>query len=56
MKTFFKNIKHVWIYNAELEEITKDDLKQFGDNLRRLWLYGNQIEVIESDLFEYKEG
>lgn len=50
---FFENIESVAIYQANLKEITKDDLKQFGGNLKNLWLTENEIEVIESDLFEF---
>lgn len=49
---FFKNIERVEINAADLKEITKDDLKQFGDNLKELWLVDNEIEVIRADLFE----
>lgn len=47
----YRNIERVKIYGANLREITKDDLEQFGDKLKSLWLYNNKIEVIESDLF-----
>jgi Leucine-rich repeat (LRR) protein len=50
---FFKNIDNVWVNSAELKEISKDDLKQFGEKLKVLNLFSNEIEVIEGDLFEF---
>jgi hypothetical protein len=50
---FFKNIDTVWITSGNLQEISKDDLKQFGGNLKHLWLSQNQIKIIEGDLFEF---
>lgn len=52
----FKNIERVKIYGANLREITKDDLEQFGDKLKSLWLYNNKIEVIEGDLFSFNKN
>lgn len=49
---FFKNIDCIDIQHSNLQEIKKDDLKEFGDKLRKLYLTYNQIRVIESDLFE----
>jgi hypothetical protein len=50
---FFRNIEKVQIYHGKLQEITKEDLKQFGDKLQELWLGYNKIRVIEGDLFEF---
>lgn len=50
---FFKNLQTLYITIAELQEITKDDLKEFGGNLKNLWIYKNEIRVIEADLFEF---
>lgn len=50
---FFKNIEFIGIVDAGLEEVTKEDLKDFGANLKILDLSGNEIEVIHADLFEF---
>jgi hypothetical protein len=50
---FFKNIDFIAIVSADLREITKNDLKEFGRNLKGLNLSGNKIRVIEGDLFEF---
>lgn len=52
LTNFFKNLKFIEIYNADMKEITKDDLQQFGDNLREISLQNNKIEVINGDLFD----
>jgi hypothetical protein len=53
---YFKNIRIVEIGHANLKEITKEDLKEFGDKLKKLYLLNNQIEVIEADLFIYNKN
>lgn len=50
---FFKNINYIRISNANLTEISKEDLKDFNENLKTLKLSYNQIEAIDGDLFEY---
>lgn len=50
---FFKNIQNVVIYHANLKEISKKDLEQFGNKIRYLYLAYNDIEIIEGDLFEF---
>lgn len=52
----FKNVERVKIYGANLREITKDDLEQFGLKLKSLWLYNNKIDVIESDTFSFNKN
>lgn len=52
----FKNVEKVKIYGANLKEITKDDLEQFGEKLKALWLYNNKIAVIEGDLFVFNKN
>lgn len=52
LTSFFKNLKFIEIYNADLREVARDDLQQFGENLREVSLSNNKIEVIEADLFE----
>jgi hypothetical protein len=53
---FFNNLTAVTVYDTNLKEITKDDLKEFGNKLNILWLVRNNIEVIESDLFEFNKN
>jgi Leucine-rich repeat (LRR) protein len=53
---YFKNIDYVHINYANLKEITKEDLKEFGDKLKELDLDINEIEVIEADLFIYNKN
>jgi hypothetical protein len=53
---YFKNINYVSINNANLIEISKEDLKEFGDKLKELYLQFNKIEVIEADLFTYNKN
>jgi hypothetical protein len=50
---FFKNVETVKITNSNLQEITQDDLKEFGKKLKKLCLGGNEIEFIERNLFKY---
>lgn len=50
---FFDSIEQVEINAARLEEISKDDLEQFGDKLKKLALPRNSIKAIELDLFEF---
>jgi hypothetical protein len=50
---FFKNLEIVYIYNGNLQEVSKNDLKEFGENLKKLLLDHNEIRVIEGDLFEF---
>lgn len=52
LTNYFKNLKFVEIYNANMSEITKDDLQQFGENLKEISLSNNKIEVVEGDLFD----
>lgn len=49
---YFKNLESIEICHAQLEEVTKEDLKEFGRNLKLLKLDYNLIEVIHADLFE----
>lgn len=56
LKTIFKNINYIRISSAQLEEIKKEDLQEFGKNLLYLSLRENQIEYLESDLFIYNKN
>lgn len=47
LKKVFGNIQSIQISSAQLQEITNEDLKEFGDNLKYLNLAGNQIEYLE---------
>lgn len=49
----FKNIVYVSIGEAELQELTKEDLQPFGDKLKFLLMGGNKIEYLEKDLFSF---
>lgn len=53
---FFKNISNIQIWSANLQEISKDDLKEFGENLKKFDVLNNEIKVIKSDLFEYNRN
>lgn len=53
---FFENIEKVNIYGGKLNEVTKDDLKQFGSKLEELELQQNDIEAIEGDLYEHNRN
>lgn len=53
---FFNNIEYVDVVEAELEEISKEDLRQFGDKLKHLGLDYNKIQFIEGDLFSYNKN
>lgn len=53
---FFKNIETFQIADGKLQEITKEDLKEFGEKLKILLVYRNKIEVIEGDLFEFNKN
>lgn len=50
---YFKGISTVDIKSAQLEEVTKEDLKEFGGILKSLILTKNRIKKIEVDLFIY---
>lgn len=52
----FKNIESVLIYSADLQEVSKYDLQEFGENLKDLRLAGNEIEVLDGDLFTYNKN
>jgi hypothetical protein len=46
----FKNINEIQIINAELPEVTKDDLEVFS-KLINLWLYNNKLKYLREDVF-----
>lgn len=50
---FLRNVEVVWITQAGLEEVTKEDLRQFGRKLKDLYLHSNKIEKIDADLFDF---
>lgn len=56
IKKVFKNIENIYFNLAQLQEITKEDLHEFGDSLKFLALDRNQIEFLESDLFSYNKN
>lgn len=53
LTNFFPNLKDIEIFDANMKEISKDDLKEFGSNLEKLWLWYMKITHISHDLFEY---
>jgi Leucine-rich repeat (LRR) protein len=46
----FMNINEIQIINAELPEVTKDDLEVFS-KLINLWLYNNKLKYLRDDVF-----
>jgi hypothetical protein len=50
---YFKNIERIVGSYANLQEISKVDLKPFGNKLTRLYLDNNKIKFLENDLFEF---
>lgn len=53
---FFRNLANIRITNSSLEDITKEDLRQFGDKLNIFGLTNNPLTTIENDLFEFNKN
>jgi hypothetical protein len=51
LTNFFKNVENIYTPSVKLQEITKDDLAQFGGKLILFGISYNEIRVIEGDLF-----
>jgi predicted nuclease with TOPRIM domain len=52
----FKNLEKVEIRKANLQEISKNDLMEFGEKLKFLSFESNNLIFIESDLFEFNKN
>lgn len=53
---FFKNVKVLDMYSTTLQEITKEDLRQFGDKLTVLHLGITRVKALESNLFQFNKN
>lgn len=53
LENVLPNTETIQINNANLKEITRDDLRPFGEKLKNLWLGTNDLELIEADLFDF---
>lgn len=53
VKKLFKNVEIIWIEHTNLEEISNEDLKEFGENLKVLGLTFNKIKKIDENLFKF---
>lgn len=52
LSTFFPNLRDINIFDCGLEEITKDDLKNFP-KLEKIKLDSNKLKFLPGDLFEH---
>lgn len=52
----FGDLEDVDVKNADLKEISSDDLKQFGVKLRILDLGHNEIEILDKNLFIHSQS
>lgn len=50
LTSFFPNIDTIYI---GVNDLTKDDLKQFGPKLKNFWTAGSKMQVIDENLFQY---
>lgn len=53
LMNFFPNLSEILIFYTSLQEITKNDFREFGSNLQKVYLGSNRISVINHDLFEF---